>query len=131
MMRTFILIFISLVLTNSVDANTHAERYETFIHEVRCIVCQNQSLADSNAPLAIDLREKIQTLIAENKSDEYIKSYLVKRYGEFILLRPRFNKLTYVLWLLPFLMLVIGIIVLARALTVKTNDSLHGSSRRG
>jgi|GEM_PF-6335606 len=81
-------------------------RFAQLTHEVRCVVCQNQSLADSSAPLAQDLREKIHALIADNKTDDEIKTYLVKRYGEFVLLRPRFNKLTYGLWLFPLLSLL-------------------------
>jgi cytochrome c-type biogenesis protein CcmH len=85
------------------ESQSNAARYTTFTKEVRCVVCQNQNLADSTAPLANDLREKIYNMILEKKSDEEIKDYLVKRYGEFILLRPRFNKLTIFLWLFPLL----------------------------
>jgi cytochrome c-type biogenesis protein CcmH len=80
-----------------------ATRFLSFTKEVRCIVCQNQNLAESTAPLAKDLRDKIHKMILEKKSDEEIKNYLVKRYGEFILLRPRLNKLTYLLWTFPLL----------------------------
>ena len=86
--------------------NSDAERYVTLTKEIRCIVCQNQNLADSTAPIADDLRQKIYAMILEKKSDEEIKDYLVKRYGEFILLRPRFNQSTVVLWLFPLAGLV-------------------------
>jgi len=77
------------------------KRFNDLTKEIRCVVCQSQAIADSNAPLANDLREKIAMLIKANKTDEEIKDYLSKRYGEFILLEPRFNKLTIFLWLFP------------------------------
>ncbi len=80
-----------------------AARFVALTKEIRCVVCQNQNLADSTAPIANDLRQKIYTMILEDKSDAEIKDYLVKRYGEFILLRPRFNLLTWFLWLFPIL----------------------------
>jgi cytochrome c-type biogenesis protein CcmH len=86
-------------------AESNHARFQALIKEVRCVVCQNQSIADSNAPLAQDLRKKIATLIDEQRSNEEIKDYLAKRYGEFILLNPRFNKLTSLLWLFPVLCL--------------------------
>jgi cytochrome c-type biogenesis protein CcmH len=72
------------------------------INETRCVVCQNQTIADSNAPLANDLRGKIYQMVLEKKSDAEIQTYLVDRYGEFILFRPRFNKSTILLWVFPF-----------------------------
>lgn len=85
-------------------------RYQTLVTEVRCVVCQGQSIADSNALLAQDLREKIYRMINAHQSDAEIKDYLVTRYGEFILLQPRFNKTSALLWAFPFLGL--GIILL-------------------
>lgn len=85
--------------TSTVDT----ERFQTLTQEIRCVVCQNQNIADSNAPLANDLREKVYKMVIEKKSNDEIKNYLVKRYGEFILLEPRFNKLTMMLWLFPLL----------------------------
>jgi cytochrome c-type biogenesis protein CcmH len=76
-------------------------RFDSFIKEIRCVVCQNQSLADSNAPLANDLRQTIYEMMIHKKTDEEVKNYLVKRYGEFILLKPRMNKETWLLWLFP------------------------------
>lgn len=87
-------------------------RYVELTKEVRCVVCQNQNIADSSAPLANDLRKKIYTMVEKNKSDNEIKNYLVARYGEFILLKPRFNKLTVLLWLFPFIaLLVVGLLL--------------------
>lgn len=89
-------------------------RYEKLIEEVRCLKCQNQSLKDSNAFLASDLRLKIQEMMEEGKSDDEIKDFLVARYGEFALYRPRARGKTLVLWLAPGLLLLGGGFVLWR-----------------
>lgn len=73
--------------------------------ELRCLVCQNQSIDDSNAPLAKDLRLLVREQIRSGKSDEAVMAYIVERYGEFVLLRPRFNLNTLLLWLTPLLVL--------------------------
>lgn len=91
-----------------------AERFSTLTNETRCVVCQFQNIAESNAPLAASLRDKIYQLIQEKKSDAEIKSYLVKRYGEVILLKPRFNPLTALLWGFPLLALLVFFICLRR-----------------
>lgn len=80
--------------------------------ELRCLVCQNESLAGSQADLAKDLREEVRGLIKSGKSDEEVKDFLVSRYGDFVLYRPQVKPITYVLWAGPFVLLVIGIIVL-------------------
>jgi cytochrome c-type biogenesis protein CcmH len=76
--------------------------------ELRCMVCQNQSIDDSDAPLARDLRVLLRERIAAGDSDEDVMDFLVARYGEFILLRPRFNAHTVILWVLPFAVLAGG-----------------------
>ncbi len=78
-------------------------RYQTLIQEIRCVVCQGQNIADSNAPLANDLRNKVSLMINNMKSDDEIEQYLVKRYGEYILYKPRLTSLTVLLWSFPFL----------------------------
>ena len=77
--------------------------------ELRCLVCQNESLASSRAELANDLREEVRKLIAQNQSDQQIKDYLVTRYGDFVLYRPQVKPLTWVLWFGPFLLLVVAV----------------------
>jgi len=77
--------------------------------ELRCLVCQNESLASSRAELANDLREEVRKLIREDKSDSQIKEYLVTRYGDFVLYKPEVKPLTWVLWFGPFLLLVLAI----------------------
>ncbi|MCB5189153.1 cytochrome c-type biogenesis protein CcmH [Methylobacillus arboreus] len=76
--------------------------------ELRCVVCQNQTLADSDAPLAGDLRNQIREMAAQNMSDQEIVQYLVARYGDFVLYRPPFKATTALLWLGPFVLLFIA-----------------------
>ncbi len=83
-------------------------RYDKLISEVRCLKCQNQSIKDSNVFLASDLRREIRRLIDEGKTDAEIVDFLVTRYGEFALYRPRTTGKTLVLWLAPFLLLLFG-----------------------
>lgn len=77
-------------------------------HEIRCVTCQNQSIAESNAPIANDLRRKIHAQLLAGKSSNEIKQYLVTRYGDSILFSPPFNQRTAVLWLSPFILLIIA-----------------------
>ncbi len=87
-------------------------RFHTLTTELRCLVCQNQNIAESNASLATDLREQIYKKIQKGESDREIIDYLVARYGNFILYQPPFNMATLGLWLGPFLILIFGIIYL-------------------
>jgi cytochrome c-type biogenesis protein CcmH len=80
--------------------------------ELRCLVCQNESLASSHAELADDLRQEVRELIRSGKSDQDIKDFLVARYGDFVLYRPEVKPLTWVLWFGPFLLLVVAAIFL-------------------
>ena len=83
-------------------------RYEKLISEVRCLKCQNQSIKDSNVFLASDLRREIRRLIEEGKTDAEIVAFLVTRYGEFALYRPRTTGKTLILWIAPFLLVLVG-----------------------
>lgn len=83
-------------------------RYESLIAEVRCVTCQNQSIKDSNAFIAADLRREIRRLIAEGKTDSEVTEFLVTRYGDFVLYRPRFAGKTLFLWIAPFLLVLVG-----------------------
>jgi cytochrome c-type biogenesis protein CcmH len=89
-------------------------QFNVLTQELRCLVCQNQSLSDSNAPLAKDLRAQIFHMVKANKSNEEIKQYLVSRYGDFVLYTPPFIPLTYLLWIMPGIMLVVGFWVVRR-----------------
>jgi cytochrome c-type biogenesis protein CcmH len=91
-------------------------RLKVLAVELRCLVCQNQTLADSNAPLAEDLRREVREMIAKDMSDQEIIDFLVERYGDFVLYRPRWKASTTVLWLGPFLLLIAGATALVLAL---------------
>ena len=85
-------------------------RLKSIAHELRCLVCQNQTIADSDAPLAVDLRQQTRKMIAEGKSDDEIRSYMVDRYGDFVLYKPPFNAVTAVLWVAPGILVVGGLL---------------------
>ena len=89
-------------------------RYETIIRELRCLVCQNETIADSNADLAADLRHEIREMIAAGRSDEEIRDFMTQRYGDFVLYRPPLSARTWLLWTAPVLLLAIGGIAAAR-----------------
>ena len=114
-MRYLLLFLISLLIsalnaeqliTFSDDA--YLKRYQNLLEELRCPKCQNQNLADSNAPISNDLKEEIQRLLEQGLDDHDIKRALTERYSDFILYDPKFNKNTYFLWLAPFIVLLIG-----------------------
>lgn len=90
--------------------------------ELRCMVCQNESLAGSQADLAKDLREEVRGLIAEGKSDKEVKDFLVSRYGDFVLYSPQVKPSTYVLWAGPFLLLLGGLFGLIRFLKQRSKE---------
>jgi len=89
-------------------------RARSISKNIRCMICQNQSIDDSNSSLAKDLRILIRNKIIEGKKDEEIYNYLTNRYGDFILLKPPFKLITLVLWLLPFIFFVLGVWILFR-----------------
>lgn len=90
-------------------ANPEIElRYQSLTEELRCLVCQNQNIADSHAELAQDLRRKVYEKLNSGESDEQIITYMTERYGDFVLYRPPFNTRTLILWLAPVLTLLIG-----------------------
>ena len=86
-------------------------RLKALENELRCLVCQNQTLAESNAPLAEDLRKEVRELAVAGKSDDDIRAYLVARYGDFVLYKPPVKATTYALWFGPFVLLAAGIAV--------------------
>ena len=117
---TFIFIFISqLLLSNSYSVepdeilqNPKQElRARNISKYIRCMVCQNQSIDESNAPLAKDLRILIRNQIKDGKNDEKIYKFLTDRYGDFILLKPAFKLNTLALWLFPFVFVLVGIFI--------------------
>jgi cytochrome c-type biogenesis protein CcmH len=92
------------------------QRLVNIAGELRCLVCQNESLAGSQADLAKDLRQEVRGLIKEGKTDDEVKDFLVSRYGDFVLYRPQVKPETYLLWAGPFILLIVGIVVLVRYL---------------
>ena len=95
-------------------AEAQRQQFQGLISELRCLVCQNQNLADSNADLAKDLRQQVYAMVLANKTDAQIKEYMTLRYGDFILFKPPFNFYTLGLWLLPLLLLMMGGMILWR-----------------
>lgn len=86
------------------------QRLITIAEEMRCLVCQNESLAGSRSDLANDLRKEIRILIGEGKTDKQIREFMVERYGDFVLYRPPVKPITWLLWIGPFVILLVGII---------------------
>ncbi|MGE5652132.1 MAG: cytochrome c-type biogenesis protein [Bacillota bacterium] len=97
------------------------KRVLSLSEELRCLVCQNQTLADSHAELAIDLKNQVREKLAAGMSDKQVVDYMVERYGDFVLYRPPVKATTWLLWFGPFLLLVGGIAVLAVKLMKRRN----------
>lgn len=95
----------------SFSSEVERERFQTLVNELRCPKCQNQNLADSNSPIAADLRDEIYRMLEDGKSDQEIVDFLVARYGEFVLYNPPVKATTLLLWLTPAALLVIGLLV--------------------
>ena len=114
-----LLIFVSSI-ASAIDAGKAFEdpdlqaRYESIIAEVRCVKCQNQTIKDSNALIANDLRREIRRLISEGNTDAQIYDFLVQRYGDFVLYRPRMSGATLWLWIAPAAFFLIGAIIAIR-----------------
>jgi cytochrome c-type biogenesis protein CcmH len=100
---------LALADVDGLDSQQEA-RYQALIAELRCLVCQNQTIAESNAPLAVDLRNQVKTQIVAGRSQAEIVGYLTDRYGDFVLYRPPFKASTALLWLGPFLLLLGGLV---------------------
>ncbi|PTU31968.1 cytochrome c-type biogenesis protein [Stenotrophobium rhamnosiphilum] len=86
-------------------------RYRTLIHELRCLVCQNQNIADSDAPLANDLRHQVRRQILAGESNQEIMDYLTQRYGDFVLYNPPFKMITLLLWLGPAVLVLLALVM--------------------
>jgi cytochrome c-type biogenesis protein CcmH len=99
------------------------ERYENINRELRCLVCQNQTIADSNATLAQDLRREVRDMIAAGQTDEQIRVFMIERYGDFVLYRPRMTAGNFLLWAAPVLLLVIGALVLVRVVRRRARET--------
>jgi cytochrome c-type biogenesis protein CcmH len=104
----FLLLFVLALPAWAQDDPALERRVTDLAHELRCLVCQNQTLADSNAPLAVDLRNQIREQLKAGKSERDVRDFMVARYGDFVLYRPPFKASTAALWLGPFVLLLIG-----------------------
>ena len=100
------------------------QRYWALIREIRCPLCKNESIAESGAPIAADLRREVKRRLVDGASDEQIKEFLVERYGDFILYRTRFTPETWALWLGPFVFLAVGGFAFWRVLRVRRGQTL-------
>ena len=100
--------------------------YNRLTHELRCTVCQNENIAASNADLAGDLRRKTYQMVTAGKSEKEILDYMVARYGDFVLYRPPFDLETSVLWLGPFILLAIGLVMLLRLVRRQSRNAPAG-----
>jgi cytochrome c-type biogenesis protein CcmH len=98
-------------------------RYEHINRELRCLVCQNQTIADSNATLAQDLRKEVRAMIAAGKSDDDIREFMIERYGDFVLYRPRMTATNFVLWAAPVLLLLFGAFAVFRYIRKQAGEA--------
>jgi|SRR5688572_20838446 cytochrome c-type biogenesis protein CcmH len=107
------------------------KRVQALSHELRCLVCQNQTLADSNAPLAVDLRNQVREQLKSGRSERDVIDFLVARYGDFVLYRPPLKASTVLLWGGPFILLAFGLFLLFLRLRRKTTPpaELSGAER--
>jgi cytochrome c-type biogenesis protein CcmH len=108
--------FLAPLSLQAEDKATLDQRAAALAHELRCLVCQNQTIAESNAALAVDLRNQIREQLQEGKSEQDIIDFMVARYGDFVRYRPPLKATTIALWAGPFLLLALGIGVLWRRL---------------
>ena len=91
-------------------------------NELRCLVCQNQTIADSNADLAVDLKNQVRQQLSEGRSKQEILKYMAERYGDFVLYKPPFNAATVMLWVGPFLLMLLGLILLVRQIKQRKQE---------
>lgn len=118
-MRLLTLVVVALFATTAMAIDDQEEladpalqaRYVQLANELRCLVCQNQSIADSTADLAGDLRDQVRQMLLDGASDDEILDYMVARYGDFVRYRPAFNARTYALWLGPLVLLLGGALI--------------------
>jgi cytochrome c-type biogenesis protein CcmH len=108
------------------ETQEQEDRFNQLTQELRCLVCQNQNLADSDALLAHDLRREVHEMLLTGQSNEEIKQFLVQRYGDFVLYRPPVQSNTYLLWLAPFFLFLFGALILR--ISIKKRSALLNTS---
>ena len=115
-MASFLALFLLFILPSSASwaASDLDKRTAALAEELRCLVCQNQTLAESSAPLAVDLRKEMREQLAKGASEREVREFMVARYGDFVLYKPPFKASTAALWLGPFALLLAGAVLLVR-----------------
>lgn len=116
------------VSANSIEIYTFDNKqqekvYHSLTQDLRCLVCQNQNIAESNAELAKDMRRKTYEMVKQGKSEKEISAFMVTRYGDFVLYRPPFEPMTWLLWLGPLIIFIIGIIFVVRFMKSQKRDA--------
>lgn len=112
------------------DSPQQSERYKNLIDELRCLVCQNQNLADSNADLAVDLKNIVEQKIKAGESDQQILDFMTQRYGDFVLYRPPLKSSTLLLWLGPMVFLMIGLVIVVAYIKRSNAQSFKPSEQQ-
>ncbi len=117
-MKKIVIILLALMSTNTfaidtLEFDTSAQRvqFQVLTEELRCPKCQNQNIADSNAPIAIDLRNEVHRMILEGNNEDQVIDFMVERYGDFVVYKPKFDTSTYLLWLGPAFIAFLGFII--------------------
>lgn len=105
------------------DSPDKEKVFHKLSEELRCLVCQNQNIAESNAGLAKDLRLEIHTMLSEGKTEEEIVDFMVQRYGDYVLYRPPFNPMTWLLWFGPLIIFIFGLIFAVRFMKSQSADA--------
>ena len=109
---------------DNIKENKLSDRISNLTNQLRCLVCQNQSLAESEAPLAVDLKKQVKNMVEQGRTDLEIREYMVARYGDFILYEPPLNIKTVLLWWGPFLFLIGMILMIKNIITKKNSTNL-------
>lgn len=133
MKKLFLLILLAFPLTavsgieiHQFSSEENEKTYDKLVYELRCLVCQNQNLADSNAELAVDLRKQVFEMVEAGSSKQDVVDFMVARYGDFVLYRPPMQANTTLLWIGPFIILIIGIgiaLIFIRRHKLSTEDT--------
>lgn len=127
----FVLVFFSSAASAVVDlyefdSDSQRQRYQTFVEELRCPKCQNQNLSGSNSPIASDLRREVHRLLTSGATDDEVVEFMVERYGEYVLYKPRARGATLLLWLAPGALLLFGLVILGWILHRRARPVVQG-----
>ena len=114
LLASWVLIAQASIYAFDFDDPQKEARFKKLSEELRCLVCQNQTIADSNAGLALDLRKELYKMVKADASDDEIKNFMVSRYGDFVLYNPPVKTTTYLLWFGPFILVILGLTLLIR-----------------